>query len=120
MTQEVVLDLIKSTFEGKQLEQAAHSVFFAAGEGRQWAVDRKGRAEIDAVLAARGYPPARIEALAYVRGADQINAIDRRIASYEGRRAAIVREIGRYNEALARKLNTSRKIIDGEFTEAAE
>jgi hypothetical protein len=64
-------------------------------------------------------PPAPEEA--YRRGASHIDAVDKRIASYEARRVEIVREIERCNERFARDLDTaSSSIIDGEFSEAAE
>jgi hypothetical protein len=54
-------------------------------------------------------------------GAVDIDAIDRRIAFYEHRRNVTLREIAIYSEAMARKLDkTSRDILDGEFSEAAE
>jgi len=60
-------------------------------------------------------------AQAYRRGASHIDAIDKRIASYEARRIGIVREIERRNERFARDLDTaSSSVIDGEFSEAAE
>jgi hypothetical protein len=56
-----------------------------------------------------------------MRGAAHIEAIDKRIASYEARRVGIVREIERRNERFARDLDTaSSSILDGEFSEAAE
>jgi hypothetical protein len=120
-TREVVLDLIKSTYQGDRVLVSAERIFSAADEAKQWELDPKARDKINARLAAHGYTAARVQAMAYVRGADQINTFDRRIASYETRQIALVREIGRYNEALARKLvNASHEIIDADFTEAAE
>jgi hypothetical protein len=58
---------------------------------------------------------------AYLLDNGDIDEIDRRIASYEYRRNAALREIDRYSESLARKLDkASSQILDGEFTEAAE
>lgn len=60
-------------------------------------------------------------AWAYMRGAAQIDAVDRRIASYEVRRTIALREIERRDEKLAQKLaQASSEIIDAEFSEAAE
>lgn len=50
-----------------------------------------------------------------------IDDIDRRIASLECRRNATLREVDRYSESVARKLDqASLQIIDGEFTEDPE
>ena len=51
---------------------------------------------------------------------DDIDAVDRRIASYEHRRNAALSELDRYSESRARKLKATLDIVDGEFTEAAE
>ena len=60
-------------------------------------------------------------ARAYINGASQIDAVDRRIASYEARRMTVLREIERRNEKFARQLEkASSDIIDAEFSEAAE
>jgi hypothetical protein len=58
---------------------------------------------------------------AYILGNRDIDLIDTRIASYEYRRNAALREINAYSEAMARRVDkVSRDVIDGEFTEAAE
>ena len=58
---------------------------------------------------------------AYVLGSRDIDIIDTRIASYEFRRNAALREISYYSEAMARRADkATRDVIDGEFTEAAE
>jgi hypothetical protein len=81
----------------------------------------KSRDEIDAQLTARGHPSCSILAQAYVNGASQIDAIERRVASYEMRRMVILREIERRNEGFARELGkAASNVIDGEFNEAAE
>lgn len=65
--------------------------------------------------------PAAFLAEAYVLGDRDIDIIDTRIASYEHRRNASLREISYYNEAMARRADkATRDVIDGEFTEAAE
>jgi hypothetical protein len=47
--------------------------------------------------------------------------IDKRIAGYERRRDAALRESGLWNDRLARELDrATTAIIDGEFTETAE
>ena len=60
-------------------------------------------------------------AQAYLRGAREIDAIDKRIALYELRRNTILKEIGLRSERKAQKLaKATSGIIDGEFSEAAE
>ena len=98
-----------------------YRIFGAADEAKQWALDPQAKKEIEARLAAKGHVPAETLALAYMKGASQIDAVDRRIASYEVRRMAALREIQRRNERLARQLErASSEIIDAEFTEAIE
>jgi hypothetical protein len=58
---------------------------------------------------------------AYVLGSRDIDIIDTRIASYEFRRSAVLRDLASYSEAKARRADkATRDVIDGEFTEAAE
>jgi hypothetical protein len=58
---------------------------------------------------------------ALLDAADAIDAIDRRIASYELRWMTAVRASENYTESLARRLKAaSCEIIQGEFSEAAE
>jgi hypothetical protein len=121
MQQEVVFELLKTTCDKPDMESDVYRIFGAADDAQRWASDPETRAKINATLTARGYSPDAILAKAYVKGASQIDAIDRRIASYESRRIAIFREIERINEALARQLEKhSSDIIEGEFSEAAE
>jgi chorismate mutase len=52
---------------------------------------------------------------------DQIDAIDRRIASYQSRRMEVLKMIASYSESLARRLKAiPSEIIEAEFSEAAE
>ena len=52
---------------------------------------------------------------------NELQVLDKAIADREVRRMVTLREIYRRDEYLARRLQrTSQKIIDGEFTEAAE
>ena len=52
---------------------------------------------------------------------DQYNNIDARIVACEQRRYTLMREIERYSEKLARRVEAvSLEIIEGQFTEAAE
>lgn len=119
---EVVRDLLKATADASDaLSAAVYRIFNALNDAQRWASDPSARKEIDARLAARGHPPSTVLAQAYMRGARQIDEIDRRIASYEARRVGIVREIERRNEKLARDLTAaSAQVIDAEFSEAAE
>jgi hypothetical protein len=58
---------------------------------------------------------------AFILGDHDINVIDTRIASYEYRRNAALRDLASYSEAKARRADkATRDVIDGEFTEAAE
>jgi hypothetical protein len=122
MQMEVVRDLLKATFDSADaLEAAVYRIFSASNDAQRWASDPATRKEVDARLTARGHPPSAVLAEAYMRGASYIEAIDKRIASYEARRVGIVREIERRNKRFARDLNAaSSSIIDGEFSEAAE
>jgi hypothetical protein len=71
-----------------------------------------------AKLVDNGYEPSDILAEAYIIGAADIDAIDRRIASYETRRMAAMRFVENYNEKFARKLDTaSGDIAEAEFTD---
>jgi hypothetical protein len=86
-----------------------------------WASDPDARRRIDLKLEEKGHDTDSVLAQAYLRGARDIDAIDKRIALYELRRNAILKEIGLRSERKAQKLNkASLDIIDGEFTEAAE
>jgi hypothetical protein len=119
---EVVRDLLKATADASNpLEAAVYRIFSASDDAQRWASDPVARKEIDARLIANGHLPPAVLAEAYMRGAAHIEAIDKRIASYEARRVGIVREIERRNERFARDLDTaSSSILDGEFSEAAE
>ena len=119
---EVVLDLLNSTVDDPaSLDSHVYRIFHAAREAERWSDHSKAKKEISAKLAARGYPPSEVLALAYIKGAAEIDAVDRRIASYEMRKMLILREIERRNERLSRQLGkASSEILDAEFSEAAE
>jgi hypothetical protein len=87
-------------------------------EVRQWATDPKARRRIDKELADKGYDTSYILTAALNEAADHIDAIDRRIASYELRRMTTLRAIEQYSEKSARRLAASTDIIEGQFTEA--
>ena len=93
----------------------------APGSAGGYLPDPKVRRRIDKELANKGHGASEILTGALNRAADRIDAIDRRIASYELRRMTALRAIGDYNETLARRLETvSSDVIEGEFTAAAE
>jgi hypothetical protein len=87
-------------------------------EARQWIKNPKSLPEITKILADNSYDLSDILARAYILGADSIDVIDRRIASYEIRRMAVMREVENYNEKFARKLDAaSENVLDAEFTD---
>lgn len=89
-------------------------------EARQWASNAKSRRETDKKLSDNGYGQSDILAGAYILGARNIDAVDRRMASYETRRMAVLRELEYRNERFARKLEAaSARIIDAEVIEAS-
>jgi len=91
-----------------------------AKEAEQWGTDPKARRRTDKTLIEMGYDASSILRMALNRAAEHIDAIDRRIASYELRRMAAMRALEHYSEALARRVKAASDVIDGEFTEAAE
>jgi hypothetical protein len=118
---EVVAELIKMLTPAGQLDGTMYRIFQADDDLTAWATDSESRAKIDEALAAKGHSVQAVLAQAYIRGADQIDVIDRRIAAYERRRNAALKEAGLWNEGLRRKLEqATQAIIEGEFTEAAE
>jgi len=118
---EVVLDLLKSTYDGSDAEAAHYRIFTAADDAQKWASNPEKRAEIDAVLAKRGHLPSAVQAQAFINGAAQIDAIDKRIATYELRRLTAYRELERIGDRLAQRLEkAATEFIEGEFSEAAE
>jgi len=89
-------------------------------EAEQWGADPKARRGIDKTLIEMGYDASYIFRTALNRAAEHIDAIDRRIASYELRRMAAMRALEHYSEALARRVKAASDVIEGELTEAAE
>lgn len=119
---EVICDLLKSTYDpADRLGSAVNRIFNARNEAQLWASDAKMRKSIDLKLAEKGYDPDWILAQAYLRGARDIDAIDKRIALCELRRNAVLKEIGLRSERKAKRLAAAASdFIDGEFSEAAE
>ena len=118
----IVAELMKSELAAKNQFDTAYFCVFGAGEElAQWVADPQARAGIDEELAAKGYDSSFILAQAYMRGADKIDAIDKRIAFHEERRSTALRNAGIWNEGLQRRLDRATpEVIDGEFTDVAE
>jgi hypothetical protein len=89
-------------------------------EAQQWARDLNARKKINKELMEKGYDASRILEGALNRAAEHIDAIDRRIASYELRRMAALRAAEHHSEMLARRLDAASNVVEGQFTEAAE
>jgi hypothetical protein len=119
MQEEVIQDLLKATQEdSNHLDAHVRRVFDPKRNTKNWATDLVARKEIDAQLGAKGYPPSEVLARAYIKGASEIDAVERRIASYELRRIVVLREIERRDDRLARDLQkVTSRIIDGELAE---
>jgi hypothetical protein len=119
---QVVAELLKSTTDpSDRFAAATYRVFEADADLLRWSTDPNARKEIEEKLAAAGHDPASILAMAYMRGANDIDAIDRRISAYEQRRNSALREVGYRNEHLFNQLEKAdSEIIDVEFSEAAE
>ena len=94
-------------------------LFGVSEEAIRWQRDPQARREIDERLSVMGHSPDSVLAQAYVRGADEIEASDRRAAFYEARSIVILREANIYSERLARQIDQASS-VDGEFAEAAE
>jgi hypothetical protein len=118
---EIVAELISSLAPAGQLNAAIYRIFQASDDLTLWETDPGARMNINKALAEKGYSESAILAQAYMRGTTQIDAIDRRIASYERRRDTVLREAGLWNDRLSRQLDqATTAIIEGEFTEAVE
>ena len=94
----------------------------AREEARQWARgDPEARQKIDQKLADGGDDASSILFRALQRSHSQIDAIDKRIATYELRRMAALRAIEQYDEKLGRRLKAaSSEVVEAEFTEVTE
>lgn len=120
---EVVIEFLKSTYDSSDVvAKAKYHIFCAEDDGDRWANDPEAGKEIDARLAASGISSDVVLAKAYAKVASQLEYINKRIADYERRRSAILKDIERRDEALARKLGaaTSKDVIDAEFSDAAD
>jgi hypothetical protein len=94
----------------------------AREEARQWASgDAEAHLKIAKKLADGGDDASYILNRALQRSHPSIDAIDKRIATYELRRMAALRALEQYDEKLARRLEAaSSEVIEGEFTEVSE
>jgi hypothetical protein len=119
---QVVLELLKTWHGPPDLPKThIYPIFKAADDAKGWGVDPVTTKRVDEILAPRGYPRSELLARAYIKGQPHIDAADRRIASYEGRWLALLRELERRNTKLSSDLQrSSSDIIDAEFSEAAE
>jgi len=118
---EVVAELIKSLAPPGQFMTAMYRIFQADDDLTLWETDPEARVKIDEALAAKGHSTSAVLARAYMRGATQIDTIDKRIAVYERRRDTTLSEAGLWNDRLRQQLDqATTAIIEGEFTEAAE
>src|SRR3954453_16645859 len=97
LQKEVVLDLLKTAYSklGGPIESltTVNRILGADRDAQRWLGDPVARKEIDADLQARGYSPEKGLALADLKGAAEIDAVEQRIASYEVRRMMASREI---------------------------
>jgi hypothetical protein len=90
-------------------------------EIRRWECDPTMRKEVNQRLAEKGHLPDSVLAQAYMRGAADIDAIDRRIASHELRSIMILREVRIYSARLARQIDKARSaVIESALQETAE
>ena len=65
--------------------------------------------------------PISLLAKTYLHGGNEIEGCDRRISALEFRRSALLREVERRNQNMAREADkTASGIIDAEFTEAVD
>jgi hypothetical protein len=72
--------------------------------------------DVTRIVRDSGYDRSAILAGAYNLGADNIDAIDRRLTSYETRRMLAMRTVENYNEKFAKNLDAvSRDVVDAEF-----
>ena len=119
---QIIEDLLKKTMnDPTSIEAHEYRIFRARKDAQGWSKDPKSQKDIDKKLADKGYPPDLVLAMAYEKCGPQIDAIERRIASYASRQIVVLREIERRNDKFARQLEkASTDALDAEYTEAAE
>jgi hypothetical protein len=90
-------------------------------EIRRWEYDPTKRKEVNQRLAEKGHLPDSVLAQAYMRGAAEIDAIDRRIGSHELRTILILKEVRIYSARLARQIDKARSgVIESALQETSE
>ena len=118
---EVVEELLKSTYDAEGAVQAhLYVISDAKNEARKWASNPEFGGKIDERLRLRGYDRSSVLAKAFQRCHASLRQIDRSIADLETRRMATLREISRHDAVMARRFEDLPKVIDGEFSDAAE
>lgn len=121
MHKDIVADLLKTTEEDQtSVDTHLYRIFGADVDIRRWTTCPDTRKKINERLAARGFPPSETLARAFIKGAADIDEVERRIASCEARKMLILREIERWNERFSKSLRASADVVDAEFSEAAE
>ena len=118
---EIVAELMKSALAPSgQLGTAIFRTFQADSDLVAWATDPEARAKIDQALEAKGHSVSSILAQACMRGANQIDQIDKRIAFYERQRDTALKQAGLWQEHLVQQLDKHiDEVIEGEFTDVA-
>lgn len=118
---QVVEELLKSTYDAENAVAAhLYVITDAKNEARKWASNPEFGGKIDERLRLRGYDRNSVLAKAYLHCAAPLAQIDRSIADLETRRIGTLREISRHDAAMARRFEDLSKIIEGEFSQAAE
>jgi hypothetical protein len=122
--QQVVQRLLKTTHSNPEKpyeeQDYVYPILGAGPDAQLWLGDLAARKRIDAKLERRGYSRRKVIAFAFLEGRIEIDAFENRIASYELRRMAAIREIGRRNEEAAEQLKRATYMIEGEFRQATE
>jgi hypothetical protein len=81
--------------------------------------DRDAIKKVNSLLKQAGLDQEAIAAQTLAAKLDGVERIDRMIMQTEARRNAVLREVDRHREALARRLREAAAIEDAEFTELA-
>ena len=123
--QRVVERLLRTTHSNpeKPYEQQdnIYPILGAGPDAQLWLRDPAARERIDAELEKRGYCRRSVVTFAYLDGRIEIDAIEHRIAFYEARRMAAIKEIERRNEDAAEQLKrATARVIEHDFKQAIE
>ena len=99
---------LQSAYNSGQASATAQDI------AHRWFVDKKVKKYGARLLRQCGLDKSAIEAEAFRKSADQIELIDKLLASAESRRNKIIREIAAYRNGLAQQLEKSaNRIIEG-------